>query len=859
MTFLSNPANGNQSAGNTTTANVPGSTTLNGAITDSVTTITLTSTTQFPSGGGSAKIESEYITYTGISGSDLTGVTRGAFDSTAVAHDSGVAISGIYIGTSDQSAQPDVGVSLKSDVSGTLYFDFSNDDTNWDSFPVTGFAIVADVHEFHTAVKLPRYFRTRFESSSNNASTSFRVYTYFGVFRQGNLPLNQNISDDSDSSIVRAIRTGANPNGTYVNEKADGFVFSNTTVLGGDEVFSSGILDLEGYSQIQTELFADQNGTLVGTWYADSGGNTAVRTFTFPYNATQSDLETFSTIAFTRYLEYTYTNGSSAQTNFYIALKLLTNALSGQILGLESFISNNMIANLGRNVIVAETESGNFQNIKSTDNNELRVKSTDQDAFGINLVTNYRPIVQSYQLYGVVTNPQLYETFTGSGGTIQASDDGTSSNLSITSTVGSFVTIRSKRVLKYRPGYSLNVKFAAKFDTSNAVANSLQFAGIGNSQSDLYFGYNGANFGLRYSTGGQLEIRRYQVTSAATTTHTGNITLNNTSYNVPLTNAGGATSFTAYQIATGNTFGGLWNTEFVGSNVYFIGASVGARTGTYAFSSTSAAATISRTKAGTALTTTEVAKESWNGWSPLISTLDPSKMNMYEIDYSWYGAGNIIYRIFNPDTSRYEVVHTLKFANSATVPSISAPNMYIQRGVASLGSTTPMRVFTTGMFGAILGEINRTIGPASAVSAEKTIALNTETVIFVITNRKQINGFANQSEIFLDTLSISADGNKAVTFRIYKNPTTISAGSTSDYLNYSYINETNSLVLVDTTADTFSGGSLIFSTTIAKSSSSSIILRERNLFLDRNDRIIITARSTSGSDVSAALTLLEDY
>jgi hypothetical protein len=65
---------------------VPGqTTTLNGAITDSDTTITLTSASGF-SAAGTVRIENELITYTGISTNDLTGCTRGTNSTTAVAH-----------------------------------------------------------------------------------------------------------------------------------------------------------------------------------------------------------------------------------------------------------------------------------------------------------------------------------------------------------------------------------------------------------------------------------------------------------------------------------------------------------------------------------------------------------------------------------------------------------------------------------------------------------------------------------------------------------------------------------------------------------------------------------------------------
>ena len=75
-------------------------TTLNGTINDSVTTITLTSVTNLVAtgvlcidrqdgSGNDTPSKREYISYTGISGNDLTGVTRGVAGSTNQSHSSG--------------------------------------------------------------------------------------------------------------------------------------------------------------------------------------------------------------------------------------------------------------------------------------------------------------------------------------------------------------------------------------------------------------------------------------------------------------------------------------------------------------------------------------------------------------------------------------------------------------------------------------------------------------------------------------------------------------------------------------------------------------------------------------------------
>lgn len=67
--------------------------TLNGAITDTATTITVVSTTGF-SATGTIRIESEDITYTGITATTFTGCTRGANSTTAIAHSTSVRVQG---------------------------------------------------------------------------------------------------------------------------------------------------------------------------------------------------------------------------------------------------------------------------------------------------------------------------------------------------------------------------------------------------------------------------------------------------------------------------------------------------------------------------------------------------------------------------------------------------------------------------------------------------------------------------------------------------------------------------------------------------------------------------------------------
>jgi hypothetical protein len=65
--------------------------TLSSSINTSVTSLTMASSTSFPS-SGTVLIDSELITYTGNSGGTLTGLTRGASGTTAASHSSGATV-----------------------------------------------------------------------------------------------------------------------------------------------------------------------------------------------------------------------------------------------------------------------------------------------------------------------------------------------------------------------------------------------------------------------------------------------------------------------------------------------------------------------------------------------------------------------------------------------------------------------------------------------------------------------------------------------------------------------------------------------------------------------------------------------
>jgi hypothetical protein len=381
--------------------------------------------------------------------------------------------------------------------------------------------------------------------------------------------------------------------------------------------------------------------------------------------------------------------------------------------------------------------------------------------------------------------------------------------------------------------------------------------------SDLYFAYNGTSFGIRRSYGGLLQVHKFTVTTAGTG-GTVDIVLNSVTFQITLTNAGGDTSFTAHEIEIGGSGGTAytgWNVEHIGDDVFFIGGSVGARSGTYSITNVGEAAlvvTSTSVKTGAALTTDFVAQADWNGRSPMIADLDPAMANLYEIQYTWFGTANIEYKVYNPTTGKFEVVHTLTYANEGTEYSLTSANMYIQRGVASLGSTTALSLESSGSFGATLGTFDINRSPRAAVAGSKAISGNTETAILTIGSRLHINGYANNSEVLLREISVAVDGNRPVIIKVVKNPTLSPSYSTTDYTEFAYYSETDSQVVYEGTVDTWTGGRLLAEKIVPKNGGSTLDLRLDNIFIAPGEFIVISALSTATNTVDVAVTAISD-
>jgi hypothetical protein len=400
------------------------------------------------------------------------------------------------------------------------------------------------------------------------------------------------------------------------------------------------------------------------------------------------------------------------------------------------------------------------------------------------------PVAQGDFVYGF--NSRVFTTSSFAGGTV-THVSGTAELDSGTDPAGS-ATVQLRRHLKYRPGQGSSMMATALFGTPNA--GSAQFVGAGTAECGYFIGYFGTSFGILHSETGEREVRRYSVTTGAATEAV-TVTLDGSSIVVPVTGNNDITQ-TAYQlsIADYSQVGrGGWVTDVVGSDVYFISArSNSIYTGSYSIAGGVINGTFSRLVAGEAQTNTFISQSSFNvdkldGNGHTGMVLDPSKGNVFEIQFQYLGFGNANFSIENSETGKISQFHIIKNANNRTTPVLKNPNVNVLATCANIGGTTTTKLKTASMAAFIEGEI-KNLDPQYAKSFSFS-GINTST--YKPLAALKVNRIFNDQSCFgeIDFLRIAGANtvnNQTVTIALF-----LDAKISGD-VNYQYIQQGQSIV-----------------------------------------------------------------
>lgn len=527
-------------------------------------------------------------------------------------------------------------------------------------------------------------------------------------------------------------------------------------------------------------------------------------------------------------------------------------------------------------IIQGTTDAGVTTNIPVTSEGHIEAAiHAPRLPFGSVHAESLKPIFQVDSVYGINTSEIIKTTGNSANpvGANTASAVGTSNlfKCSTGTTAYSFASIQSRRRLRYRPGQGVVGRFTALFSTP--AASSILVAGVGTSESGYYVGYNGTSFGILHSTGGVREVQTLTVTTASTATNDYVVTLNDVVYNVTATN-NGSTTKTAYEIASG-TYAG-WKAHARGSTVVFLADSSGNRTGAFTLAQTGAvtpaAGSFVETLAGVASSDNWIAQSSWNGdkldgTGASGVTLNPAYGNVYQINIQYLGFGSVEFMVEVPATnannSEFVIVHTLKFPNSRTSVTCSQPSFPFTMAAYSAGSTTDVSVSCGSFAGFIEGE-HLNIGPRMCKFIETNgyvgSTASTYYPLFTIRNdythsHAGVTERANQSVVYLLSLSCAHDDATPITFYVIRNATLAGTPSFSRF-------DSSSCIYVDTAATTCSfanNGQVVFAYTLAQNGGGAYTF-EDDITLQPGETITLAARAVTGTAtyVNASLNTRED-
>lgn len=429
--------------------------------------------------------------------------------------------------------------------------------------------------------------------------------------------------------------------------------------------------------------------------------------------------------------------------------------------------------------------------------------------------------------------------------------------------VDGYARLVSKKVAKYRPGQATMARWTARFTTGSA--GNRQMAGLYNIEAGYQFGYNGTSFGILYTEAATVEVQILTVTAPPAVNGNVTVTLDAGTPVVVAVTASGNTSVTASEIAAGNyanTAGG-WDAQAIANVVYFTRHTAGpAGASTFAPGATGTVAAFAILTTGVVATEQFIPQASWNQdtflggggtGNPSGITLDPTKGNVYEVQFQYLGYGDAFFYIVNGQTGRPTLCHIVRNANTRTSTNLRNPNLYLtwESRNTGTGTSVTMRGASGGAF--VEGPV-QFLGEQFAVPpVAVTAGAGVETPILSLRANTVYINRQSTAQLQIDRISVACDGTKTVAFRVYKNVTLTAA-------RWQAVNATTSAAAYDVNATGFTLGSgvLVYAFSVSKTGNITESLTDLDLFLQAGDLLTITALSANANDVTATMVWVED-
>lgn len=250
-------------------------------------------------------------------------------------------------------------------------------------------------------------------------------------------------------------------------------------------------------------------------------------------------------------------------------------------------------------------------------------------------------------------------------------------------------------------------------------------------------------------------------------------------------------------------------------------------------------------------TVVPIKQSAFNG-DKRFSEIDLTKINVWGIHYGWLGSAPIFYSVMLPN-GEWIVFHTERITGKLTIPHSANPQLPIHVEVVKTSGATDVIVrsgsLNGGINGSDLGAGDRFI----SASESKTLGVATEAAIMSLRVVSTFQSKTNRVLVELIKRILISDGNKAVTFRIYRNLSI----ATPTWLD---LDATNSVIQIDTAGTpTFAASKQVDIVTIGKADFDIEKLKDEGFIFYPGDTLTISAESANASDTEASVRFVEHH
>ena len=159
-------------------------------------------------------------------------------------------------------------------------------------------------------------------------------------------------------------------------------------------------------------------------------------------------------------------------------------------------------------------------------------------------------------------------------------------------------------------------------------------------------------------------------------------------------------------------------------------------------------------------------------------SIDLSKVTMFKMEYSWYGAVGGHFLAYVPDATtageaRWVRMHHLRASNQLTSPSLANPTLPLTYLVQKSTSGNENSLYKYGASYYIDGGDKGTVVARSQSNTADRSVSTGGTTLLALRTRSTINSIRNRMQVYPTRLGIGGDGR--ATISLIKNPTSVSA------------------------------------------------------------------------------------